>query len=310
MVATLTPGSLEDVEAWASQEFPDYFRAFVDTERLHTKTLPFDGEYMDGKIILKSMLLVALEVGSTDTGNKVYARISGSNDVELFSDHMIADPTGSKKGLSYMKPAVDLVDMYLRTPYNHSIETGHPAGVDRLETLIRFIFLSNGESTAVQPKLGFFKSHFRAACRDVARGRGVLVDGDDTDESDTLSDTSPPELIADTDTAGLRDNPAATSVFNQHVNAMDESYYDFKTRMLSQLGAIQKTERNQTDYLKAQVQELQCRLTVLEEGRAKMGKELEDEKEKAKTAAEQTASWKTRYEGLKGTLERVLGQRF
>ncbi|KAJ4346073.1 hypothetical protein N0V95_005748 [Ascochyta clinopodiicola] len=229
---SLTPGSQDDISAWANDEFPDYFKAFVDTECPITETISFDGEHEDGKIILKSMLVIALEVGCTDAG----------------------DPT------------------------------------------------------AVQPKLGFFKSHFRAACRDVARGRGALVDGDDTDESDTLPDNSPPDLVADTDTTGLRDNPAATSIFNQHVHAMDESYHDFKTRMLSQLGAMQMVKRNQTDQLKAQIQELQCRLAASEEGRAKMGDELEAEKVKARTEAEQAAAWKTQYEDLKGTLERVLSR--
>ncbi|KAF9694760.1 hypothetical protein EKO04_007478 [Ascochyta lentis] len=308
---SFTAGSLEDVEAWANREFPEYFAELdsVESPIPIFEMVSFDGEYVDGKIVLQSILVPTLEVGSTAARCSVYARISGNNDVELFSYQEVVHP-GSSEKLGCMKPVVGLVDVVLHEPLSHPVETGHPAGVDRLETLIRYIYLKNGEPTAVQPKLGFFKTHFRAACRDVARGVGLLMDGDDTDESDTLPGDFPPDLVADTDIAGLRDQPAATSVYNQHVHAMDESYHDFKTKMLSQLGTMQAIDRSQIDHLQAQVQSLERRLTKSEECRTKVEKELEAEKEKTKTTAKQSADWKSQYDGLKGTLERVLGQRF
>lgn len=124
-----------------------------------------------------------------------------------------------------------------------------------------------------------------------------------------LGDTTP-DLIADTDIAALRDNPAATSIFNNHVQAMDESYHDFKTSMLKQLGAMQTIDRSRMAQFQAQSQELERRLAVSEESWTKQGRELEVEKAKAKTALEEAASWKAQYEGLKDTLQGALGQRF
>ncbi|KAF2631149.1 hypothetical protein BU25DRAFT_418775 [Macroventuria anomochaeta] len=297
-------GSLEDVEAWANHEFPAYFAEVI---RTGTSTpfnmLDFDGEYVDAKVVLQPMLVSVLEVGTTTSDQTVYARVCGNNDVELFSGHEIESLTDARKLLRYMKPIVDLADINLNAPFSYPVKIGHPAGVDRLETLIRYLYLKNGEDTAVQPKLGFFKMHFRAACHDVARGTGAVVEAGDMDDSDTLFGDSPPDLIADTDIAGLRDNPAATSIFNQHVHAMDESYHDFKTSMLRQFGAMQTVDRNHMAQLQAQVQDLEHRLAVAEEGQMKLGKELEGEKTKAKTASDEAARWKAQYEGLRGTLQ-------
>lgn len=124
------------------------------------------------------------------------------------------------------------------------------------------------------------------------------------------ADDTPPDLVADTDTAGLIDNPAAISVFNEHVHAMDESYHDFKTSMLTHLGAMQIVDRNQMLQLQAQVQDLEHRLTVSGESCVKLSQELEVEKEKAETAEREMSEWKARYEGLRGTLQGALGQQF
>lgn len=91
---------------------------------------------------------------------------------------------------------------------------------------------------------------------------------------------------------------------------MDESYHDFKIRMLRQLGAMQAIDRDNMVQLQAQNQDLECRLAVSEQGRAKLEKELEAEQARSKTAIEDAENWKAQYEGLKGTLQGALGQRF
>ena len=177
-------GSLEDVEAWANQEFPAYFSEVAKFPAPNFSTIVFDGEYQDGRIILQSMLISALAVGHTNTGQDVYARISADSEVELVGNHItISDD----KHFTYMKPVDSLGDIALHEPFNHTIATRHPAGVDRLETLIRYMCLKKGVKAAVQPKLGFFKAHFRAACRDVVRAMIGAVGGDETDDDDTLS---------------------------------------------------------------------------------------------------------------------------
>lgn len=116
--------------------------------------------------------------------------------------------------------------------------------------------------------------------------------------------------MADTDTAGLRDNPIATSIFNNSVHAMDECYHDFKTSMLRQLGVIQMIDRENMVQLHAKNQDLERRLALSEEAQARFENELEVEKTKVKTANGEATSWKAKYEGLKGTLQGALGQRF
>lgn len=125
-----------------------------------------------------------------------------------------------------------------------------------------------------------------------------------------IIDDTPPDLIADTDVAGLRNNPAATSIFRQHVDAMDESYHDFKTGMLRQLAAMQATDQNNMAQLQAQNQDLERKLTLAEQALTKVNTEWEADKAKMKTATEEAAAWKTQYEGLKETLQSALGQRF
>ena len=185
---SLEAGSLEDVTAWAGKEFPYYFSYMVHHPKL--KTLRFDGEYLNNRIALQPMLITALPVGQMKTGQIVYAHITGSNDVDLFSEEEVASLTANKKGkehFQYMKSVVGLADVKLDAPFNYPIETGHPAAIDRLETLIRYAYLANGEATAVQPKLGFFRTHFRGACRDVAQGCGSDVDANEKEDDNTLA---------------------------------------------------------------------------------------------------------------------------
>ncbi|KAJ8110669.1 hypothetical protein OPT61_g6539 [Boeremia exigua] len=324
------PGSLEDVEAWAKSEFSAYFAAL---------SLPagakvyggrnFDGEYVDGKVVLQLILVRVLEVGWTAKRETVYARFIGvEEDVELFVEQKAVSPTNKNKTLRYIKPLKDLAGVGLQPPFHHPIDTGHAAGVDRLETLIRYFCLKHGEETVVLPKLGFFKTHFRAACRDVARATGAVTEPDGSDDDNTpLSKTwseeladgclihgylgdSPPGLIEDTDPAGLGNNPAATKIFAAHVHAMDESYHDFKTGMLQQLGALQALERNDMAQLQAQIRDLELKLSLSEEIRMALDKQLDVEKANLKTATEETEGWKAQYEGLKAMLQGALGRRF
>lgn len=127
--------------------------------------------------------------------------------------------------------------------------------------------------------------------------------------ADRLGD-SPPDLIEDTGIGGLRDNPVVTSIFNQHAHAMHESYHDFKTSMLRQIGAMQTMDQETMLQLQTQNQALASRLAVAEKARAKMSEELETQKAEAKSALEELEKWKAHYEGLRCTLQDALGQRF
>ncbi|KAJ4379534.1 hypothetical protein N0V86_004715 [Didymella sp. IMI 355093] len=301
------PGSLEDVEAWAGHEFPAYFAALPNFPLSSpVDTIRFDGECTDGKIVLQTILISALHVGVTVAGTSVYARITGCNDVELFCDQRVK-PSEDAKELWCIKPILGLDGIELTAPFSYCAQTGHPACIDRLETLIRYAYLKSGEEEAVRSKLGFFKAHFRGACRDVARGTGASAEADEMEDDDTPPVYSPPDLIKDAESGRLSDNPAATSVFNEHVHAMDESYHDFKTTMLRQLGAMQIIDREAMVQLQAQNQHFARRLAAAEEGQTKMAKELELQQAKTKTALEEAERWKTQYEGLKTTLQGALG---
>ncbi|KAF3045751.1 hypothetical protein E8E11_009152 [Didymella keratinophila] len=286
------PGSLEDVEAWAQRDFPTYFAAlstFPIAE--HIDTSKFDGQSIDGYIILQPVLISALDIGVTAAGTSVYARITRSSDVELFCDHKVKVPGGTED-LWCIKPIAELNGIELAAPFRYCT-SGNLASIDRLETLIRYVYLKAGEDEAVSAKLGFFKAHFRGACCDVALSTGALTEADDMADDEMLPvGDSPPGLIEDTDIGGLRDNPAATSIFNQYVHAIDEGYHDFKTGMLRQLGAMQTM------------------LDAAEGDRMKISKELETQKMKTKSAVEEAEKWKSQYEGLKGTLQGALGQCF
>ncbi|KAJ4990290.1 hypothetical protein SVAN01_04172 [Stagonosporopsis vannaccii] len=309
-------GSLEDVEAWAQAEFPACFAQFTalltDDE---VETLRFDGEFNDGRVVLQPILVRALPIGCARTdsthADSVYARMTVNSELELIYKTRCNYPDKNERLCWYMQPVVDIAEVELVAPFCYPVDSKHPAALDRLETLIRYVLLKCGDRFAVQPKLGFFKAHFRAARRDVAYGVGAVKEADEMDDDDdTLPDETPPDLIADTDIAGLRSNPAATSIFNQHVHAMDESYHDFKTGMLRQLAAMQAIDQNNMAQLHAQVQDLERRLALVEESRAALEKQLETKAAEAKTATEAATGWKTQYEGLKETLQGALGQRF
>lgn len=89
---------------------------------------------------------------------------------------------------------------------------------------------------------------------------------------------------------------------------MDESYHDFKERMLTQLGAMQMVDRNEMAHLQAQVQHLTHKLAVSEQGMVKMEQERDAEKAKAQTAVCESANSKAQYEGLRQILQGALGQ--
>ena len=83
-------GSLDDVEAWAQHEFPAYFAALSTFPiAQHIDISRFDGEDVDGKIVLQPVLISALDVGVSAAGTSIYARITGGNDVELFCGHRV-----------------------------------------------------------------------------------------------------------------------------------------------------------------------------------------------------------------------------
>lgn len=180
-------GSYEDVRAWAEAEFPAYFAAVADSvDNNLFQTNKLDGEFVNGKVVLQPILIRMLGVALTASdGLPVHARFIGDNEVELVRHTEIKDPKDGNKVLWYIKPVTDVTEVELYEPFCHVIDTGHPAAVDRLETLIRFFYLKCGDKNAVQPRLGFFKTHFRAACRDVARATGSVYRVDETD-NDTL----------------------------------------------------------------------------------------------------------------------------
>ena len=91
---------------------------------------------------------------------------------------------------------------------------------------------------------------------------------------------------------------------------MDESYYDFKTSMLTQLGAMQSNDRIQIGKLRAQAQELERSLIVSEQARMKLKNELKVEQANTQSASKEAKGWKSQYEGLKETLQGALCQRF
>jgi hypothetical protein len=180
------PGSLEDVEAWAQHKFPTYFAAlsiFPIAERV--ETLKFDGQCIDSKILVQPVLISALYVGVTAAGTAVYARITGNIDVELFCDHKVK-ASKDTEDLWCIKPVAGLEGVKIAAPFRYCAESGHPACIDRLDTLIRYAHLKAGEEEAVSPKLGFFRTHFRAACRDVARSTGALTEADEMTDDETL----------------------------------------------------------------------------------------------------------------------------
>lgn len=77
-------GSLEVVEAWAQHEFPTAFAALSSFQNAEY----VDTSKFDGKIILQPVLISALDIRVTAVGTSVYARITGSSEVEIFCDHM------------------------------------------------------------------------------------------------------------------------------------------------------------------------------------------------------------------------------
>ena len=91
---------------------------------------------------------------------------------------------------------------------------------------------------------------------------------------------------------------------------MDESYYDFKTSVLRQLGAMQSNDRMHIEQLRAQVQELEHSLTVSEQARMKLENELKVVQANAQSASKEAKNWMSQYEGLKETLQGALAQRF
>ncbi|KAF3043953.1 hypothetical protein E8E12_000350 [Didymella heteroderae] len=165
--------------------------------------------------------------------------------------------------------------------------------IEGVEAEHKYAYLKAGEEDAVSPKLGFFKTHFRGACRDIARGTGTLSEADEVADDETLPGDWPPGLIEDTDVSSVQDHPAATSIFNEHVHAMDESYHDFKTGILRQLCAMQTMDREAMLQLQAQNEDLTCRLAVAEEDRTTRGKELEMQEMKTRSAMEEAEKWKT-----------------
>ncbi|KAF1362731.1 hypothetical protein EJ07DRAFT_174274 [Lizonia empirigonia] len=307
---SLTTGSFEDVDAWAKREFSLSYAALRSSIPYIIQELNFDGDYVDGKIVWQPMLVIALEVGSTTANNSVYACLSDNNGVELFSEEEKISPSRKLNHCIYRKPVMCLADITLKAPFKHLIKTGHPAGVNQLETLIRYIYLSIGFTTALQSKLDFFRAHFRDACHDVARGMGTLIEDDEMDNSDTLPDNSPGDVTPDTETASLRGSPAAASVSNEHAHPMDENYHDFEMKMLDHLGTMKEKERNRMTGLEARVQHLEGRLTVAEEERRKLVGELDVLRAEAKAAVDEMETWKKKYEGLKGVLQGALGEQF
>lgn len=183
-------GSLEDVEAWAKDEFPAYFAAvtkFSDDSPI--ETLKFDGELIDGRVVLQPILIRALGIGiakPTTNLRGVVACLKGNSEVELFYNVEYDPPEGHEEELFYIAPVTNIAEVELYEPFARPIMTEHLAGLDRLETLIRYFFLKHGEKNAVQPKLGFFKTHFRAACRDVARATSTVSEADEMDDDETL----------------------------------------------------------------------------------------------------------------------------
>lgn len=176
-------GSLQDVEAWAKAEFPVYFAATTDlVHQIPIEKSLFDGELVAGRVLLHPILVHTLGIGcATNTNLGVYACLNGQNDVELFKETEFDLPG---KLCYYTNPIKDIAEVELDQPWSCSIETGHTDALNRLETLIMYSFLRHGETDAVVWKLGFFKTHFRAACRDVARATGAVNEADEMHMND------------------------------------------------------------------------------------------------------------------------------
>ncbi|KAF3003559.1 hypothetical protein E8E13_006252 [Curvularia kusanoi] len=297
--------TLEDVESWAKVEFPGSFAALRAWKCTGFFERPFDGAEIDGDIVLQSILILALPVGETSAGTSVFARIADNNDVELFTTTMHAR-NQVDKGLAIATPIKDTVGICLHEPFKFAIEGNGPAGVDRLEALIRYYFLAQGMASAVQGCLKYFKKYFRAACHNVAQSVGATVK---EDYDDTLSDKTLPDHTAYTNVAGIRDTATATRTLNAQLQVMDEIYGDFKASLMKQSSELQAADKNEMTRLRVKIEEQQSKIKLLEVDQAVLRAQLEMRKVNLTAAEKEVASWKAQYEGLKKTLEGAPGRR-
>jgi hypothetical protein len=90
---------------------------------------------------------------------------------------------------------------------------------------------------------------------------------------------------------------------------MDKGYYEFKTRMLAHLSTMQDSDSEETRKLRARNHDLELMLAQSEADQMALKKKADAEMNKAHTAAREAADWKAQFEGLKNTLQGVLGQR-
>lgn len=184
---SLTTGSFEDVDAWAMREFPVSYAALCSSscDEVIEIEIGLDGDCVDGNIVWQPLRVICVSVGSSTDRKNIWACLSDSNGVDFFRIEKMISP-GILKPRFYRKPVMCVADTTLKAPFEHLIQTGHPAGVNRLEAIIRYLLLENDDVTVVHSELDFFMAHFRDACRDVARGMGALVEDDEMDGSDTL----------------------------------------------------------------------------------------------------------------------------
>jgi hypothetical protein len=177
---SIPSGSLQAVEDWAKHEFPDDYAKVASLTNINLEVTTFDGECMDDGVIHIPKEIITIEVGHTSLEEPVYAWITENSEVKLCypSTFILFDVVKR-----YFMPVTKLTDIEFSEPFSWLVATGDQFCIDRLETLICYMFLRGGDADAVQPRLGFFKTHFRDACRDVAHRLANPVPDEDMDNS-------------------------------------------------------------------------------------------------------------------------------
>lgn len=178
-------GSLEDIETWAKSEFP---RPFAELTKWNVVKVAqnLDGREVAGAFAMEPTQISVIPVGQLDTREPVFACLSEGGDIKLFSKCTLFGSSAGE-GLAIARVIIILADVQLDAPFKYTIENEHPDNVDRLESLIRYYYLRNGESFAVLSCLDYFKEHFHDACKDVARGIGATVEDGEMQDNTTLS---------------------------------------------------------------------------------------------------------------------------
>ncbi|KAH6614134.1 hypothetical protein C7974DRAFT_380502 [Boeremia exigua] len=311
-----TDESLQDIDRWARNSFPDEFdklKGFLHQNNVTAAEYRFRVKPSETSSGPPRHYIWGVIVGVTGEQNlPVYASLSCSKGYLLLY-HEPQEPIQPDTPTQRFMPSGREVYMVKHddcsvptTRFKEPFNWLHPAedevGATRLEALVQYIVLANIERKR-SVRVDRFKENFEGACRDIAESLARQAREQATASRSIILKFKalPPPAAA----AQSLPETSVLAALPSQPRTIEEIFGSFKSDLEDHVNATQASERRETESLRAENKALKEQVEAANEAARKAEEQARRAEEASRKAQEEATKSKAQYEGLRRVVQKT-----